>query len=379
MSQHLQRAQLLFDTERYELSVQELLLAIAEEPESSVAHSLLAHSLTQLGRSNDALRSAEEGLRLDPSSPFGHYVYSVVLSALDRQTDSKRAIQEAIRLSPDRAGYQGCLGAIFLETQDPSQALAAANAGLAIEATNHLCLHVRIAALLQLGRTQTAVEVAQYALSLDPNDATTHTFLATARERLLDPLSAANHYKTALRLDPTETVAQSGLMRLQQPGAAANHLALRIHHWFSRVPPSFVNFELIVGWITIHATPRLTRSHPHTTGIVITSIAAYILLHIFLYVPLSHLRKCNTPARFPDSTDLAFTAFTLSLAAVSFGILWPAGLIASLLIDLSIVTVLAVSSTAREGESPLQSLFRINPVAVGLMVIAMILLIALHG
>jgi len=77
---HYERAMVLYRQKRYSLAVKEFGLAIADDPQNSLAHAMLGLALSYQGWFLKAKKEVEEAIRVAPDAAYPHYALSVVLS-----------------------------------------------------------------------------------------------------------------------------------------------------------------------------------------------------------------------------------------------------------------------------------------------------------
>lgn len=211
MNQHYFRGNLLLDQGRFEQAIEELRKSVALNPDSSVAHSALALALLRAGRGQEAVKTAEAALEQNPNDDNAHWMMALIRTERNELKAAEAAILQAIELDPECAMNRGMLARIYCEANRFEQALAAADAGLAIDASNDLCLTFRARALMGLGRKGEADQIAGKLLEEDPEDEWNHCLRG---EQLLaqgDSAGARVHFLEALRIEPRNEVARYGL------------------------------------------------------------------------------------------------------------------------------------------------------------------------
>ena len=96
---------MLLGQSRHELAEKELRQALAQQPDSSKCHVLLALCLAERDAYSEATQEAEQGIHLAPDDSFAHYVLSCVMSERNRNPEAEQAVLEAIRLDPYQPNY----------------------------------------------------------------------------------------------------------------------------------------------------------------------------------------------------------------------------------------------------------------------------------
>lgn len=134
--------------------------AEASEPSTYYLRSIIRESC---GRFNEALKDASHAVALRPRDPDYHYRVASVLWEMKRYTDAANEIVEATRLEPNNAQLLDFQSMIFEKCGRLDQALAAARASVAIEASpRHLGQLGSV--LANLHRHREAIEILDQAL-----------------------------------------------------------------------------------------------------------------------------------------------------------------------------------------------------------------------
>jgi tetratricopeptide (TPR) repeat protein len=233
---HLNRAQLLYSRGRYRAARTHLLKALAGDPGNWVPHALLAQCTLALGEHNEALRQAQEAVRLGPDVGHPHYVMAYVFADMGQLRDAERAIAEAIRLEPRDSAYFGKQASILAGMQRWSEALKAADAGLKLEPEDEECLNLRALSLTQLGRKSEAVNTIRDALQANPDNAFTHANHGWTCLHRGQYTQALDHFKNSLRLDPELEFARKGLVEALKARYLPYRILLPLFLRISRIP-----------------------------------------------------------------------------------------------------------------------------------------------
>ena len=212
MSAHLARARLLLAQSRPADAERETLLALATEPDDPSALALLALSRSDQQKHAEALTAARSAIGLAPDDPYFHYVHGFVLHRLDRNDDAYSATQEALRLAPDEADYFSLLAAIELSRRNWSSALSAAEQALALNPEHVNAANLRAMALVRLGRKEEATATVDFALHRAPENAFSHANQGWNCLHRNEPRKAQDHFREALRLDPSLDYARDGML-----------------------------------------------------------------------------------------------------------------------------------------------------------------------
>jgi tetratricopeptide (TPR) repeat protein len=212
MSVHLARARLLLAQSRPADAERETVLALAEQPDDPGALAMLALSRVDLQKNAEALAAARAAVGLAPDDPYFHYVHGFVLHRLDQNDEAYEAAHEALRLAPDEADYFSLLAGIELSRRNWSLALAASEQALALNPEHVNAANLRAMALVRLGRKEEATLTVDHALHRAPENAFSHANQGWNCLHRNDPRRAQDHFREALRLDPTLDYAREGML-----------------------------------------------------------------------------------------------------------------------------------------------------------------------
>lgn len=234
MAEHIDRAMFLFQRSRFDLAEQELRQSLANEPESPIAHALLALCLSEREQHAEARGEAEQAITLAPGVAFAHYTLATVLHRNDRTKEAEAAIHESIRLDPESADSFALLAGIRLQQRRWNDALKAADQGLIVEPEHIGCANLRAMALVHLGRKEEAAGTIEGALAKQPENALSHANQGWALLHQGDHRQALEHFREALRIDPGLEWARVGIVEALKARHLLYRLMLRYFLWMSR-------------------------------------------------------------------------------------------------------------------------------------------------
>ena len=243
-----QRGVVLLGQGRFDLADREFRQELSLDPDNPLAHAFLALCLGRRDRDAEALREANEAVRIGPGLAFCHYVRGQSLHALGREDDAESAAIEAIRLDPVDADYPGLLASIAISRRRYAEAIAAAERGLALDPENLICANLRALALVQLGRKDEAVQALGSALADDPENALTHANQGWALLHQSDHVRALDHFREALRLDPDLEWARVGIVEALKARSPIYRQMLRFFLWMGRLGPT-ARWMVILGFL----------------------------------------------------------------------------------------------------------------------------------
>jgi tetratricopeptide (TPR) repeat protein len=318
MSQAFDRGIVLFQQGRYEMASQQFRGGLAEEPEDANGHAFLALCLVEVKQKDEALREADEAVRLDPGSAFIHYTRGRVLLDHQRLRESAEAVREAIALDPYDADYRGLLASIELARHRRAEALEAAEAGLAIDPEHSACMNLRAMALTQLGRRAEAAATLGSALAGDPENAVTHANQGWSYLHESDPKKAIEHFREALRLDPELEWARVGMIEALKARHLFYRLMLRFFLWMGR-QSTRAQWILILAFVFGRsALTQLKRQHPELSGLIepiLIGTLAFVLLTWIASPLFNFLLQFNRFGRLALSRDQKVAANLIGVSA----------------------------------------------------------------
>jgi Flp pilus assembly protein TadD len=133
--------------------------AVSLDPSNAWAHSMLGHTLSQMGRCEEAAVQMERASRLEPLSPLHHAMASqVAFQARDFQTAIARA-RRAIAIDPEFWVGQMMLGQACEQLGETDLALDALSRGARLSGGNSKPISVRGYVLARAGQRAAARDV----------------------------------------------------------------------------------------------------------------------------------------------------------------------------------------------------------------------------
>ncbi len=306
MNPQFQRALFLKAAGRPSEAVQELRACLAREPEQAFLWATLASFLNELERRQEALQAARESVRLDPVDPYGHYILAAIQVDRDESAAAAQSAREAIRLAPEDADNHALLARILMADARWDEALAAADAGLALDPGNTASLFNRASILAKLGRHEASRATLATLSRLHPDHAISHHAHGYALIEQGHFAAACHHFLEALRVDPSDDDARRGLVLCLRARHSLYGLAVRALLWLGR-------FRAAQRWLiwlgmagVLFLALLLERLHPDWAPALVVVKAAWwcIALSAVLAGPLFTLAiRCDPDGRRALSPD----------------------------------------------------------------------------
>lgn len=231
---------------RPDLAEPELRRALASDPDDPDLHVFLALALTDLGRSGEGLAEAERGVGLEPGFALAHYARAAALLDLDRGRDAEAAAREAIRLDPHDVGARVVLAAALLGRRQRDEALAVTDEALALDPEHAGAANMRAQVLVALGRRDEAAATVEGVLARNPESAHSHANRGWTLLHQNRPRDAMAAFREALRLEPDDDWARSGIVEAMKARNPIYRGLLAYFLWMSRLS-SGTRWAIVVG------------------------------------------------------------------------------------------------------------------------------------
>ena len=287
----LERSSLLLEQGRYDLAEKELRGQLTENHQDSIAHALLAFCLMKQGRLPEAELEARESIALDPDSAFGHFHLGQVLDQRDRLNDAAAAFREAIRLDPDDADSPAGLAGILVQQRRWDEAMQAVEQGLEIDPDHDACANLRALILTQTGRTDEAHATLEDALSRDPENAFTQANRGWTLLRESRPQPAIEHFREALRLEPTFEYARIGIVEAMKARNPVYRPILRFFLWMGSLQGRAQMWLILGLFFGVRLLRKVAESQPALKPVLYPLIFLYMAFVLLTWVsdPLFNL------------------------------------------------------------------------------------------
>jgi tetratricopeptide (TPR) repeat protein len=206
------RAIALFNVSGPGRSEDDIVRALATEPQDARLHVLLSYCKLARGEFETARQSAERAIVCDPECDRAFRALAVIEATCRRFPNALRSIDEALRIDPKNADYYFVKATVQFYRGRCEAAIEAADEGLRCDAKNTSCGNVKAAALLHMGRLTAADALLRELLKVDPECARTYENLGNLELRRDNPADARRFFREALRLKPTCLTARLGVM-----------------------------------------------------------------------------------------------------------------------------------------------------------------------
>jgi tetratricopeptide (TPR) repeat protein len=291
MDRHFQHALVLLDQGRFDLAEEKLRQALAAEPENGLAHAFLAHCLCERKGWNEAMEEARQAIHQEPELAEAHAALARVLHERNHLDEAVQAIGEALRLDPENPVHFQRLAGIHLLRRDWQEALRTAEMGLAIDPEHVGCTNLRAMSLVKLGRTDDARSAVATALARNPENAFSHANQGWNLLHAGNRTKALEHFREALRLDPTMDFARAGIVEALKSKNWFYALMLRYFLWMARLSTGVQWAVVLGGYFGYQVLREVSAKNPHLAPWIRPLLVAYVIFAVMTWIasPLFNL------------------------------------------------------------------------------------------
>jgi tetratricopeptide (TPR) repeat protein len=234
VNQHIQRATLLMNTNRYDDAVKELNAALALEPHNIQALGLASVCYYNMGQYDRSMAFTRQWLGAEPDNPRAHYILALNYWQAEKKDNAKQHIGQAITLDPYDADYWSTLASFYMAEREWAKVLEFADKGLSCDPEHAESLNYRNLALTKLGRTQELNAGIEETLAAHPDSAHTHATVGWAKLETRNYKEARFHFSEALRLQPHNNWARSGMVEALKAKNVFYRLFLMYFFWIAK-------------------------------------------------------------------------------------------------------------------------------------------------
>lgn len=281
----LQRARLLMEQHRESLAAEQLRAVLAQEPDLAEAHGLLALCLLQdKDQWHEATREAQQAVGLAPDDPFAHYVLAVTFEKRNRFEEALASIDAALQLNPEDADCFGLKSSILMQMRRWADALRAAEQGLALDAENETCGGLRTMALDRLGNRAASVQQADQNVANNPDSSYAHATRGWALLQQGRHREAADAFREALRLEPTNEMARVGMIQALNSQYLVFRLVFRFYSFLGRLSGSMQWIVIIGLFVGMRLLRGLANANPAWKPYIIPISGLYMAFCLFSWI-----------------------------------------------------------------------------------------------
>lgn len=265
-----QRARLLLDQGRHADAAEWFQRLLAIEPEDAYALSQLAICWSQLpDKKEQALTAARQAIRLEPDESYHHSVLAMTLLGTakvgqDAQVrEGLASAEKAIELDPDSSLAHSLNGMALLRLGKYADAEKSARHALSLDTGDTLAAQVLSMSLLNQKKDADLDSLVDWQLTENPEDDAAHVSagyrdLMRGRHR-----EACDHFREALRIDPSHEGARSGLIESFRARSWFYRLHLRFTYFMAQFGQKGAGGILLAGFVLYRLVfGMLKKDHP---------------------------------------------------------------------------------------------------------------------
>jgi tetratricopeptide (TPR) repeat protein len=280
----LERAKLLLSQGRTNDAIKEIKNLLQQEPENDSALSFYARCLYDKKEFDKGIEIVLNAIRIDPENSYYFYLLGFGYYRKDMNYAAIDNLNKAIAMSPRRAEYYGLLSLVYVDERKFETALLKADEGLALDAENITCLNARSTALNKLKRTDDAIETMQNTLAKDPENYFTHITIGWNLLEKGKHKEAINHFREALRIDPDNENARTGLKQSLKSKIPPYKWMLQYSFWLNNKGRKAQRIFPIALLIGVRIIVSALASNSTTEIIGISIIGLYLLFVITSWI-----------------------------------------------------------------------------------------------
>ncbi len=293
---------------------------------------LICHAYIDINDFKSAELSVASLIQVAPNAGYSHYLMGKVQFHLDKKDVAMEHARSAIAFEPEDAEYRHLEGQIHFYNKDWTQALASADKGLSLDASNLNCLNLRSNCLIKLNRKDEAKSTMDKALDRDAENAYTHASTGWNFLEAGDHVKALEHFTQSLKLDPQNESAKVGMKEALKAKKIFYRYFLKYSFWMSKMKSS-TQWMLILGaYFGIQALGRLADQHPEISVFVVPVILVYVIFALSTWViapianvflrtdPQGKLALTAQEIRVGNFTALSLTLFFAGLSIALWGL-----------------------------------------------------------
>lgn len=194
---------LLFDTGRYEETIEVLELAIERFPDEFPLNIILGLAFAQEGNNEEAEKYLRKSLQLNPDDFTALYGYGVTLNQLGKQEEALIYLKKALEIEPQNSQILGIMGLIYDNLGRYEESRETYEKALRINDTDALVLNNYAYALAEQGvDLEKAFEMSQQALEQAPENSSYLDTFGWVHYMMGNYEEAREYIEKSLELDP---------------------------------------------------------------------------------------------------------------------------------------------------------------------------------
>lgn len=233
-----EKAQILMDQNRFHSAEKLLFELLKEDPNDAFLLSLLGYCYLKQDRFEEADKITDSALAISPEDPWLFYNKARISSSIGKRVDAEHYILKAIELDPVNSNFFALLSATQLDLEKNEKALQNANIALKIDPQNIDAINFRSIALKRLKKLDESINLIQLVLRQDPNDPLANANLGWLLLEKGNSKKALEHFKIALSHNPKLEYAYDGLLEALKASNPFYRFFLKYFFWMSNLSSS---------------------------------------------------------------------------------------------------------------------------------------------
>jgi tetratricopeptide (TPR) repeat protein len=291
MNRYFENARFLYQQNRIPEAETELRKALSDNPNNPEALGLYA--ACRIGQRDwpKAIEYAERAVSLQPYNPNLFYILARAYFYNQNIAKARHAISEGQRIAPDEAGFFGLRGEIEFYQENWELALKEVNRGLELDPEDVSLVNLRARCLVKLNRQEDASATLDYALNKAPENSYSHAnkgWVAIEKDKYDQ---AIDHFKEALRFDPTNDYARNGLKEAIKGKNYLYRGVLKYFLWMDKMQEKY-RWGFVIGiYILYRIMLWAYETIPALAPVLLPLIIFYVIFAFSTWIatPISNL------------------------------------------------------------------------------------------
>lgn len=231
----IQRGLILLSQRRYAEAETYFRQSLAQNPRNARALLCLAQcQANQPGKARTALATMDDAISVEPEWSDLHAGRSQILVRLNRRGDAVASATKAVQLDPFSVYAHSVRAAALFHDQQYAEAEAAARFALSLDPDDDFAANIFADAMRIQGKKEENADQIRGMLSRDPENPHTHASAGWAALQGSDREKAQEHFLEALRMDPDNESARSGLIETYKARSPFYRGYLKYCFWIQR-------------------------------------------------------------------------------------------------------------------------------------------------
>ena len=291
MAQSLDRARLLIQQARIPDAIPYIREHLSTQPDDPDALGLLSLCYLSEKKFAESLDLAKQAVQADPEDPWLYYVLGRAYFFNQQPAAARSATDRGLSLNPYFAQLFELRSEIAFYEENWQLALEEAERGLEVDPEEVDLINLRSRALIQLNRKAEAAATLDYALNKAPDNSMSHTNKGWVHIEQNQFDAAIDSFKEALRLQPGNNYARSGLKEAIKAKNPAYRIILKYFLWMNKLG-SRGQWAVVIGLYVLFRILRAVASSSETMEKLLAPLFVVYIFFVYstwIATPLSNL------------------------------------------------------------------------------------------